>query len=154
TTLARLPISTNGLVLKLVGGLPSWQPDLTTGGGGGAGPWSTTTDSLAIYPSDTSDVIIIGASGTTTADSIFEVFRKSYFPNTLGIATTAPSTLFGLEVQGHGLFSGNVSLANLPATSTVSAASLGGAAVSSLTDDYLPKWNNGTFADSLIYDSG
>ncbi len=124
TSLARLPVSTNGLVLKLVGGVPSWQPDLTTGGGGGAGAWSTTTDSLAIYPSDTSDVIIIGASATTTTNSIFEVFGRSYFSNIVGIGTTSASSLFRLGVQGNALFSGNISAANLTATGTATVGNL------------------------------
>ncbi len=143
TSLARLPVSTNGLVLKLVGGLPSWQPDLTTGGGGGAGAWSTTTDSLAIYPSDTSDVVIIGASATSTTGSIFEVAGRSYFSNTLSIGTTSGSSLFRLAVQGNGLFSGNLSTANLTATGTVSTANLTATAA---TTTYLGI-NNETFTD-------
>ncbi|KND47938.1 MAG: hypothetical protein AB199_04240 [Parcubacteria bacterium C7867-004] len=95
-TLAKLPVGTAGQVLKVAGGVPSWGADLTTGGGGGAGAWATTTDSLAIYPADTSDVVIIGSSATTTANSIFEVFGTSYFSNTLGIATTAPGSLLSI----------------------------------------------------------
>lgn len=41
----------------------------------------------------------------------------------LGIGTTSPSSLFALGVQGNGLFSGNISAANITATGT---ATIGG----------------------------
>ena len=117
--LQRLPIGSSGQVLKVTGGIPFWGADQITGGGGGETAWATTTDSLAIYPSDTSDVLIIGNSSTTTASSIFEVFGMSYFSNTVGIGTTSPSLLSRLAVQGSGLFSGNLSAANITATGTI-----------------------------------
>ena len=118
--LTALPKGTNGQVLKLSGGLPAWGTDITTGGGGGAGAWSTTTDSLAIYTTDTSDVVIIGNSATSTANSILEVFGTSYFSNTLAIATTAPSASYKLSVAGDSYFGGN-----LTATGTVTFSGLG-----------------------------
>ncbi|HYE23336.1 MAG TPA: helix-turn-helix domain-containing protein, partial [Candidatus Paceibacterota bacterium] len=123
--LTPLPKGANGQVLKLSGGLPSWGSDITTGGGGGEGAWATTTDSLAIYTTDTSDAVIIGSSATTTANSIFEVFGTSYFSNTIGIATTSPSPLHKLAVQGNALFSGNITSANITATGTVTFSGLG-----------------------------
>ncbi|MES2995127.1 MAG: hypothetical protein V4681_03795, partial [Patescibacteria group bacterium] len=120
--LTRLPIGNPSQVLKVTGGLPAWGADLTTGGGGGAGAWATTSDSLAVYPADTSDVVIVGNSATSTLTSIFEVHGKSYFSNFLGIGTTTASTQ--LSVQGNALFSGNLSLANLTATGTVTAGNL------------------------------
>src|SRR3989338_482959 len=49
-TLTRLTAGINGQVLKLSSGVPSWGSDLS--GGGGAGAWATTTNDLAIYPTD------------------------------------------------------------------------------------------------------
>ncbi|KND50734.1 MAG: hypothetical protein ABA06_04590, partial [Parcubacteria bacterium C7867-001] len=114
-----LSIGSAGNVLKVAGGVPTWGTDLTSGGGGGAGAWATTSDSLAVYPTDTSDVIIVGASATSTLTNILEVVGRSYFSNTIGIATTSASTLFKLAVQGAGLFSGDISGANITATGTV-----------------------------------
>ncbi|MEK7101198.1 MAG: hypothetical protein AAB921_03815, partial [Patescibacteria group bacterium] len=122
--LAVLPKGTNGQVLKLTGGLPAWGTDITSGGGGGATAWSTTTDSLAVYPSDTSDVLIVGGSATSTANSILEVLGTSYFSNTLGIATTSPSAAFKFAVQGNALFSGTVSLGNLLTSGTATSSNL------------------------------
>jgi hypothetical protein len=100
-SLARLPISTNGLVLKLVGGVPAWAPDIA-GGGGGSGSFSTTTDSLAIYPTDTASVFILGGNATTTSDAIFEatgnilVSGRGSFGNllTMGSSTLQDVTAF------------------------------------------------------------
>jgi hypothetical protein len=102
TTLARLPRGSNGTVLKISGGLPSWGADLTSGGGGGAGAWATSSDSLAIYPSDTGYVVLVGTSATTTTGNIFEVvgdsrFNGNIFSTGLGtfanLLTTGSSTL-------------------------------------------------------------
>src|SRR6185437_12146377 len=86
--LTTLPHGSPGAVLKISGGLPFWGTDLTSGGGGGAGAWSTTTDSLAVYPTDTTNVILVGASATTTIGNIFEVHGSSYFSNNIAIGAT------------------------------------------------------------------
>ncbi len=117
--LARLPIGGTGQVLKVNAGFPSWGADQTTGGSGGATAWATTTDSLAIYPSDTSNVVIIGNSATSTLNSIFEVQGKSYFSNNVGIGSTSPTQL--LSVGGNGYFAGNVTATNITATGTLTA---------------------------------
>ena len=80
-TLAELPISSNGLALKLQNGLPVWATDLQ--GSGGAGVWATTTDSLAITSSDTSDVVLVGTNATSTAGNILEVLGNALFRNSL-----------------------------------------------------------------------
>ncbi|HYF29057.1 MAG TPA: helix-turn-helix domain-containing protein, partial [Candidatus Paceibacterota bacterium] len=98
--LAKLPIGGNGTVLKVAAGLPSWGTDLTSGGGGGAGAWATTTDSLAVYPTDTTDVIIIGTNATTTSTSIFEVSGRSYFSSTVSVASTSPWGLLSVNPNG------------------------------------------------------
>src|SRR3989339_1793686 len=60
----------DGLVLKMVGGTPTWSSDLTSGGGEGL--WSTSTNDLAIYPS-TNRAVVIGGMGTTNSGYLFEV---------------------------------------------------------------------------------
>jgi hypothetical protein len=84
-----LAAGTNGQVLKLSGGLPSWGTDLT--GSGGAGLWASTTDSLAMHPSDTTDVVVIGSNATTTTGKIFEVVGNSE----LDMASTTALTVGG-----------------------------------------------------------
>lgn len=44
-----------------------------SGTGGGATAWSTTSDSLSIYTTDTSDVVLIGTAATSTRGNIMEV---------------------------------------------------------------------------------
>jgi hypothetical protein len=63
-TLSVLAIGASGKVLKVSGGLPTWGTDVS--GSGGSSAWATTTDNLAVYPSDTTQVIVIGQSATTT----------------------------------------------------------------------------------------
>ncbi|MFZ2886325.1 MAG: hypothetical protein WA021_00720, partial [Minisyncoccia bacterium] len=118
-SLARLPIGGAGEVLKVVGGIPDWSTDLTTGSGGGGGFWSTTTDDLALYPTDQSDVVVVGNNATATANSIFEVFGRSYFSNNVGIGTTSPGTRLG--VTGDAVIAGNVTAARFFATSTAAS---------------------------------
>jgi hypothetical protein len=72
----------NGQVLKLVGGTPTWSTDLQ-GSGAGSSAWATSTDDLSVSPSDTSDVIIIGSNATTTTGTILEVAGNSLFRGSL-----------------------------------------------------------------------
>jgi hypothetical protein len=86
-----------------------------------------------------------GGSAMTTIDSAGDLnVGGSLTANgnvTLGNATTAS------------LFSTTASSTNLFANSG-SFASLSGAAFSSLSSDYLPKWDNGSWINSLLYDNG
>ncbi|MBX4197983.1 hypothetical protein KW782_01470 [Candidatus Parcubacteria bacterium] len=84
TSLTRLARGSNGTVLKISGGVPTWGSDLTSGGGG-AGAWATSSDSLSIYPSDTGYVVLIGTSATTTTGNIFEVVGNSKFGGNVSI---------------------------------------------------------------------
>ncbi|PCI28540.1 hypothetical protein COB55_03755, partial [Candidatus Wolfebacteria bacterium] len=137
STLARLGPGANGQVLKLAGGVPTWGADITTGGGGGAGAWSTTTDSLGIYPTDTSDVIIIGSSATSSTGYIFEVAGSSYFDggtllvdalnDRVGIGTSTPGSV--LSIQGVANFAPTLStlysaldISYITATSTTASS--------------------------------
>ncbi|TAK59218.1 hypothetical protein EPO14_00140 [Patescibacteria group bacterium] len=90
-TLARLGVGSTGQVLKVQGGVPVWGVDIS--GGGGAGAWATSTDSLSISPADISNVIIIGASATSTTGNIFETVGNSLFRGfvTAYKTVTAPS---------------------------------------------------------------
>ena len=84
---------TTGFVLKTDGsGALTWQPDITTSGA--AGVWATSTDSLAIYPTTISNVVVIGAGGTSTTGYIFEVNGSSLFDN----ITTSDITANGLTL--------------------------------------------------------
>lgn len=125
TTLSRLAASTDGLVLKLAGGVPTWAPDVSAGGGAGA--WATTSNSLAVYTADTSDTVIIGASATSTTGSILEVFGQTYFSNVVGIGTTTPGSILSIGGVGNFRASGStlyssLALGQLVATSTLQVA--------------------------------
>ncbi|MFZ2886329.1 MAG: helix-turn-helix domain-containing protein, partial [Minisyncoccia bacterium] len=93
-SLARLPIGANNRVLKVVGGVPTWSVE--TGGGGGDGVWATTTDDLAIYPEDFTDVVIIGDDATSTTGNIFEVDGNSLFGGSVIVQGGATSKTLGL----------------------------------------------------------
>ncbi len=105
TTLAKLAIGFPGQVLKITGGnLPAWGPDQTSSGGTtGSSPWATTTNSLATYPVNTANVVIIGAGATTTLTNIMETYGNSYFSGNVGIGTTTAGSL--LSVGGVANFS-------------------------------------------------
>ncbi len=98
TTLTKLVATTDGLVLKLNGGVPSWQSDLTSGGGGGATAWSTSTNSMIIYPTNTSNILVLGGSATSTeggTGNIFEVApgKNSFFGGNVRISGNSSTTL-------------------------------------------------------------
>lgn len=101
----------NGQVLKVVGGALEWSTDLT-GGGGGASAWATTSDDLALYPADTTDVLLIGTSATSSTGNILEVSGNSLLrgsltaynaitaPTFTATSSTATSTFPRLNVTG------------------------------------------------------
>ncbi|MBY0110634.1 hypothetical protein K2Y00_01350 [Patescibacteria group bacterium] len=92
TTLTKLGIGSAGEVLKVLGGVPSWEPDSV--GGGGSGAWATTSDSLAVYPDDTSDVVIVGGSATSTTGNILEVIGNALFRNQVSTYGTTTGLIF------------------------------------------------------------
>ncbi len=89
-TLARLAAGSAGQVLKISAGVPSWGADAT--GGGGAGAFATSSDNLLISPTDTDNVLVLGASATSTTGNIFEVNGASLFRSIVTAygAVTAP----------------------------------------------------------------
>jgi len=115
-TLTKLPVGGSGTVLKVSGGVPTWGTDLTGSGGAGTSPWATTTSSvvgqLINYSLNTTDIITIGGSATTTAKYWFDPNTQTAFlsPN-VGIGTTSPYT--ALSVVGE------VAARNFTATSTL-----------------------------------
>ncbi|MDO8482092.1 MAG: hypothetical protein Q7S75_03340, partial [bacterium] len=118
--LSRLPVGNSGQVVKVSGGVPSWQADIQ--GTGGAGAFATSSDNLLIYPSTVSNVLVLGASATTTTGNIFEVLGNSLFRGdvTAYNAVTAPS--FSATSTATSTFtnisaSGNASTTNLTVSS-------------------------------------
>lgn len=79
-SLTTLGVCANGQIIKYSGGVPACGTD-TSGGAGGSGVWASSTDNLLIYPTDTNDVVVIGANATTTTGYIFEVIGSSLFDN-------------------------------------------------------------------------
>jgi hypothetical protein len=73
--LSKLGIGAEGTCLKVSSGVPAW---LTCGGGGGSGggTWSTTTSQttgiLINYPNNTTDVVTIGSTATSTAEFMYD----------------------------------------------------------------------------------
>jgi trimeric autotransporter adhesin len=149
-TLTVLPVGSNGRVLKVAGGLPAWGVE--SGSSGGSGFFSTTTDELAIYPSDTTDVVLIGTSATSTTGNIFEVSGNALFRSALTaygtatasrfVATSSVASIFpyasstALTVSGTGYFTTasttNLTVSGIPSallktnsSGVVSAAVLG-----------------------------
>ena len=129
-------------------------------GGGGGGSFATSTaygSVLNNYSLNATDVVEFGGtSGTTSAKYWFDPNANAslgiaYLSGKVGIGTTSPTT--NLSVQGNSLFSGDLSLANLTATGTISAnsasfttalpASSGGTGVSSFTPNTLLYSNSG-----------
>ena len=98
---------TNGQVLKIVGGVPSWAVE-TGGGGGGSSVWATTTDNLAIYTADPTQTVLIGTTATSTNGNI-------------------------LEVKGNGLVRGNVTAQGIAIASSFTATSSANSSLPNVT---------------------
>jgi len=115
-TLSVLPIGAAGKVLKISDGVPVWGTD--NSGSGGSSAFATTSDNLAIVEADPTQVVIVGATATTTTGNIFEVSGNSLFRNALTaygtltaprfVATTSVASTFpyasstALSVSGTG----------------------------------------------------
>ena len=96
----------------------------------------TTSFSGSFSPNVGSNVLLsTNASGNIVATSSP---TADYFTATSTTASQFPyASTTAITASGTGYF-----------------GSLGGAAFSSLTTNYLPKWGNGTFSNSLIFDNG
>ncbi|HWH16677.1 MAG TPA: hypothetical protein VNU25_03785, partial [Candidatus Paceibacterota bacterium] len=95
-------------------------------------------------------------NATADTEDISIVFnRGSASPNAL-LTWNATADRFEFNMPIYSA-SGTVDYASTTALTVAGQANIGslaGAAVSSLTANYLAKWNSGTFINSLIYDSG
>ncbi len=120
TTLSLLPVGTNGQVLKISSGIPSWQTDLTISGGGGEGPFSAGAGIDAASLS--SDIIAVDQSA----------LNLNNFANTLSIAkggTGAATASGALNALGIGNVE-NIALsswtgsANITALGTIASGSV------------------------------
>lgn len=84
----------NGNCLTTDGTNNSWSSSCgSAGGGGGGGTWSTTTSQvsgrLINYPSNATDIVVIGSNATTSAEFYYD-------PNTTSLfALVSSSTLMG-----------------------------------------------------------
>ncbi len=67
---------TEGEVLKMVAGVPTWGTDLS---GGSVSLWATSSDQLMIHPNPDTQVVLVGASATSSSGYIFEVAGNSLF---------------------------------------------------------------------------
>ncbi len=100
-----------------------------TGGGSGGGSWSTTTSQVAgrviNYSNNTTDIVAIGGTATTTAKYWFDPNAlTSFFTGNVGIGTTSPFT--ALAVMGNGYFAGNITASTFIATSTTATSTFAG----------------------------
>lgn len=100
-----LPAGSNGTVLKMGASIPEWGTD-NSGSGGGSGLWATNTPSTLIYPTDTTDVVVIGSNASGTLGNILEVQGNANIANLLTVnyvtatSTEATSTFPNLKSTG------------------------------------------------------
>lgn len=90
----------DGMVLKMIGGLPTWGQDLTVGGE--ISLWASSTNNLAIMPSDITDVVLIGKMATSAADSIMEVQGNAYFSNNISAQSMSLANALAVAYGGTG----------------------------------------------------
>ena len=144
--LSKLVVGSDGQVLKLASGVPSWGTD-ATGGGGGSGAFATTTDSgiEVIYPAvSASDFTLGGAGvistskfhfdesasslrlGTGTVVNSFSGIANSYINSgfNFGIGTTSPYAKLSVVGQVVGEY---FTATSTTATSSLQATSITGA---------------------------
>jgi len=113
--LAKLPVGSAGQVLKVTAGFPAWGADISASGGAGA--WATTTDSLAVYPTDTSNVVIIGSNATSTTGNIFEVVGNALFRGAI--------TTYNVLTASNFTSTSTTAINTFPNLSTTNATSTG-----------------------------
>jgi len=130
----------------------------------------TTSPYTALAVNGTTTALAFTATSTTLASTfplasttLLTVSNQAYIQNLLALGSTTLQNFTGLNATTTNAtttssFATTASSTNLFAQTatfgTANLASLGGAAYSSLTSNFLPKWNGGTFVNSLIYDSG
>ncbi|MCP3682533.1 MAG: beta-propeller fold lactonase family protein, partial [bacterium] len=140
-TLTKLGVGSDNQVLKLSGGVPTWGSDST--GSAGSGFFATTSDSLAIYPVDTTDVFMLGSDATSTAEIVLDQAGNSWIANAynFGIGTSSPDVLFHVgsstptTVSGYqdAFFSGAVEIDGALTLDTTLTVANGGTGSTTLT---------------------
>ena len=70
-------------------------------GGGGSGLWATTTDELAIYPSDTNDTVLVGTNATSSTGNIFEVNGNSLLGGYVDMPEITEPSAPSADTQRH-----------------------------------------------------
>ena len=101
------------------------------GSTGGAGTWATTTSSVPAwlynYSNNTTDIILVGGTSTSTAKFIFDPNSQiGYFSQYLGINTKSPQ--YNLEVNG-----------------TASTSQLYGSSLATCNGSSFLQWTGGLF---------
>ncbi|MCH7530032.1 hypothetical protein IIB50_02865, partial [Patescibacteria group bacterium] len=120
-SLTTLGVGSPGQILKISGGVPTWSTDLQ--GGGGSGAWATTTDNLAIYTVDTTDVVIVGSNATSTTGNIFEVVGNALFGNLLTAYNTITAPTFSAtSTTATSTFAGGIQVNALDVQSTTASS--------------------------------
>lgn len=89
-----------GAVLKIVSGVPTWGVDSTVGGESTL--WATTTDNLAIMPTALNHVVLVGRMATTTQNSIMEVQGNAYFTANIDAQSLTLTNALAVSEGGTG----------------------------------------------------
>ena len=100
SSLSLLQSCGDGELLKYSSGSWTCANDVS-GGAGGSGLWASSSDDLRIYPADTTDVVLVGTTATSSTDYIFGVTGGSFFNGNVGVSTSTPWANLSVE-QGSG----------------------------------------------------
>ncbi len=131
-----LNAGSNGQVLTLTAGIPSWIAP-AGGGAGGSGLWASTSDELVIYPVDTSNVTVLGNNATTSPwDGEKLQIIGGALIDTANM-TSATTTYLGINGETFTDLTGT-GLSNVAGVLTVTSI---GDSFSTTTNDY---WYNNT----------
>ena len=122
TALERLAAGSDGEVLKLASGIPRWAADAAGGG------FFASSSASVMHPADTSDVLVLGGTATTTAGYIFEVIGSSLFDDVQFVNATSSGALsiggaLGIGSEVFTDFTGE-GLTNTGGTLTVATSTL------------------------------
>jgi hypothetical protein len=148
--LAALPVGSNNQVLKISGGLPTWGADLTDGGGGSDANW-TFFNGSGIYPSTTTNQVVIGGTSTTT---LKYPLAKLGVIGGASIDSATTTNLYATRGLSNTLSIGATATTSISAAGVVTLASLSnsGLAVNSAGQVYAAATT--TYSGVLAYSNG
>ncbi len=154
-TLSRLPIGDPGEVLKIVGGVPTWDTDLSSGGGGTGGTWATTTSQVAgvliNYPNNNSDVVTVGSTATTSAEYWFDPNGgRSFLTGRVGFGTTSPAARITVWGSDYRLFEAVNSASTTIFSIGQSGATTTNFAISNITSSLLKTDSSGSLIAAVL----